>query len=118
MISLDEDSLICDFAETYHILNYKGLPLHTVAVLACGLHDDSRIKRKASNRRLTLLESLEAAAVDKLSQLLWTKTKDAEHGRNAPKSILDMLEHPPERQHKTFSSVEAFEKKREMLMRS
>lgn len=118
MINLDEDSLICDFAETYHILDYKQLPLHTVAVLACGLHDDSRIKRKAANRRLTLIETLEAVAVDKLAQLVWSKTKDAERGRNAPKSILDMLEHPQERQHKTFSSVEAFERKREMLMRS
>lgn len=118
MIHLDEDSLICDFAETYHIYDYRRLPLKTAAVLACGLHDDSRIKRKAANRRLTLDQALQAATVDKLSLLLWSKTKDAEHGRNAPKSILDMLEHPPERKHQTFSSVEEFEARREQLMRS
>ena len=118
MINLDEDALICDFAETYHILDYRRLPLRLVAVLACGLRDDSRIKLKASNRKLTLLESLSAATVDKLTQLLWTKTKDAEKGRNAPKSILEMLENPPEVKHKTFSSVEMFERRREQLMRS
>lgn len=118
MANLDEDALICDFAETYHILDYKRLPLTLAAVLACGLREDSRIKRKAANRRLTIDQALQAATVDKLSLLLWSKTKDAEHGRNAPKSILDMLEHPPEPKHKAFSSVEAFEAKRDQLMRS
>jgi len=118
MVNLDEDSLICDFAETYHILDYKRLPLSLAAVLACGLSNDSRIKRKAADRRLTMQEALQAATVDKLSQLLWTKTKDAERGRNAPKSILDALENPPEQKNRVFSSVESFERRREQLMRS
>lgn len=118
MINLDEDALICDLAETYHILNYKGLSLRLVATLSNGLSEDSRIKRKVANRRLTLNDALTAAAVDKLTQILWTKTEDAKRGRNKPQSILDMLEHPAERQHKTFSSVEAFERRRAQIMRS
>jgi len=46
MIKLDENALICDFAETYHIYDYRQLPPTRVAVFACGLRDDSRIKMK------------------------------------------------------------------------
>ena len=58
-----------------------------------------------------------AAMVDKLSQLLWTKTKDAQHNRNRPKSILDLLENPPEKIYKSFSSIEEFERKRAELLK-
>lgn len=43
MIRLDEDAVICDLAETYGVLNYRELPLQTVATLASGLHADARI---------------------------------------------------------------------------
>lgn len=49
MISLDEDALICDFAETYHIYDYRSLPVKLVATLAAGLRDDSRIKLLAAD---------------------------------------------------------------------
>ena len=117
MINLDEDALICDLAETYHILNYKELSPKLVATLSCGLSNDSRIKRKIADRRLTLEEALMAATVDKLSQLFWIKTKDAQHGRNRPKSILDALENPPEKKYKVFSSIEEFERKRAEILK-
>jgi hypothetical protein len=44
MLSEDRDALICDMAETYHIYNMWALPVETVATLACGLREDSRIK--------------------------------------------------------------------------
>ena len=118
MLNLDEDAIICDLAETYHILDYRGLSLRLVATLVNGLSDDSRIKRKVAKRRLTLNDALTAATVDRLSQLLWTKTEDAKRGRNRPQSILNMLEHPPERNNQAFSSVEAFERKRAQILRS
>ena len=117
MINLDEDALICDLAETYHILDYKELSPKLVATLSCGLSDDSRIKRKIADRRLTLGETMTAAILDKLSQILWTKTKDAQQNRNRPKSILEALEKPPERKYKTFSSIEEFEKKRAEILK-
>lgn len=118
MLHLDEDALICDLAETYHILNYRELSLRLVATLANGLPEDSRIKKKITKRHLSLSDALLAAMVDKLSQILWTKTEDARHNRNRPKSLLDALENPPERKHQSFSSVEAFERKRAQLMRT
>jgi hypothetical protein len=46
MLSTDRDALICDMAETYHVYDMRALPTKTVATLACGLREDSRIKLK------------------------------------------------------------------------
>lgn len=42
-----------------------------------------------SGQTLNLNEFLMATIIDRLNLLLWTKTKDAEKGRNRPKSIID-----------------------------
>ena len=44
MINLSEDALICDLAETYHIFDYRSLPVKLAATLSAGLRDDSRSK--------------------------------------------------------------------------
>lgn len=49
MVNFDEDALICDLAETYHIFDYRLQPLNLVATLSAGLKDDSRIKMKMAN---------------------------------------------------------------------
>ena len=36
--------MICDLAETYHILDYRALPVKLLATLCCGLRDNSRVK--------------------------------------------------------------------------
>ena len=46
MIETDESALICDFAETYHIYDYRALPVSYAATLAYGLRGDSRIRLK------------------------------------------------------------------------
>ena len=46
MMELDEAALICDLAETYHIYEYRSLPVQLVATLSAGLRDDSRIKMR------------------------------------------------------------------------
>ena len=91
MAATDESALICDFAETYHILDYRTLPLRTAAVLASGLRDNSRIKMIMTGTKVETDTALLAAAVDRLSMLVWAKTKDASKGRNKPKSILAYL---------------------------
>lgn len=116
MISLDEDALICDLAETYHILDYKALSPSLVAVLASGLPDSSRIKKKAGGATLSMTERLLAGMFDRLSVLVWSKTKDAEKGRNFPKSILEALENPQKKDYQAFDSIEEFEKRRAELL--
>ena len=91
MVQEDETALICDFAETYGVLDWKALPLRTAAALASGLRDDSRIKMRLAGVQADQETLLLAAAVDRLSLLLWAKTKDAEKGRNRPISIFDKL---------------------------
>lgn len=118
MIILDEDSLICDLAETYHVFDMRGLSPKLVAILAVGLSDSSRIKRKAANRRLTFEETMIAAILDRTNMLLWAKTRDAQRGANRPKSILDALENPKEKDFKVFNSIEDFEQKRKELIGS
>ena len=118
MISLDEDAVICDLAETYHVLDYRGLSPKLVAVLCIGLSDDSRIKKKLSNRNLSLEELLLAALVDRISLLVWAKTKDAQKGINKPKSIVGLFEkHKKSNDYQGFDSIEDYEKKRAELLR-
>ena len=69
MIRMDETALICDFAETYHIYDYRAMPLRTVAALAAGLRRNSRIMIKMSGVGVDPDTLLLAAAVDRLSFL-------------------------------------------------
>ena len=114
MIRKDENALICDFAETYHIYDFKRLPVTVAAALAVGLRDDSRIKMAMSGANAPTDILLLAAAVDRLSLLLWAQTKDAEKGRNRPKSILEAL-NPKESDMTSYASGEDFMKELERL---
>ena len=105
MIVLDEDALICDFAETYHILNYKELPPATVGVLACGLRDNSRIKMKMADMKISLEDMLLAMIADKLEYQMYQYAK-AHGGKNIgePESILKKIQG-----EKRESSIAMFE---------
>ena len=118
MISLDEDSLICDLAETYHILDYRALPPRLVGVLCCGLREDSRIKMKISNRNANVDTLLHALIADKLQILIWQRTEDGAKGRNFPKSIYEKLINPQKEESNVvaFSSGAEFDEFRKALM--
>ena len=79
MIKLDEDALICDLAETYHIYDYRSLPLKTVATLSAGLRDDSRIKLEAAEASVGLDTVILAAIADNLT-MLRAGMSDKNHG--------------------------------------
>lgn len=115
MINADEDALVCDFAETYHIYDYKRLPAKLVASLAVGLRPDSRIKIKLSESKVSLEMMMMAAIVDRLTVLVWMQTKDGQHGRNQPKPLLSALE-KPESDTISFLSGEDYEKERQRLL--
>lgn len=91
MLKTDRSALVCDLAETYGIFDFKRMPASQLAVLAVGLRDESRIKMKMADARLKPDIMLLVGILDRLNVLLWTKTKDAEKGRNKPKSILAEL---------------------------
>ena len=109
MIAADEDALICDFAETYHVYDYKALPVSYAAALACGLGPDSRIKMVISGIKIPTDVALQAGIIDRLSLLLWMQTEDGTKGRNRPKSLLDELtREKQENQIAAFASGDEF----------
>lgn len=114
MIRTDEDALVCDLAEVYHIYDYRALRPSYAAALACGLREDSRIKRALSGSALTLTEMLLAGILDNLKLLVWAQTKDAQHGKNKPKSVLDIL--TKKQSAGGYASPEAFEAARRALL--
>ena len=111
MIATDQDALICDLAETYGIYDMQALPVSTLAVLASGLRDDSRIKMKMSGVKTDQETLLLAMAVDNLRFLSWTKTVAAQDGNDRPKSIarvlLGQVEEKP--QNVAYGSGEEFD---------
>lgn len=120
MIKLDEEALICDLAEMYQIYDYKQLPLSKVAVFSCGLRENSRIKMKLAQQVVPFETLILASILDKLSVLLWTKTKDAEKGKNMPQMIMDELIPHVQKSKQTdasiFDSSEDFEQRRKELI--
>lgn len=116
MIKTDENALICDLAETYHIYDYRQLPPITVAIFCIGLRDDSRIKMKLSGANVPPNILLLSGIVDRLSLLLWAKTKDGLKGINKPKSILDEL-YKKESDVSAFVSGKEFEEERQRLIK-
>lgn len=91
MMATDRSAITCDLAETYGIFDYRALPASLLATLAAGLREDSRIKMRLSGSKLPRSDMLLAAAVDRLSLLLWVQSEDGAHNRNRPPSILDIL---------------------------
>lgn len=109
MLAFDRDALICDLAETYHILDYKALPVETLAVLASGLGDKSRIKRKLSGMDIDLDRFLLAGIFDSLSILVWMKTKDGANNRNRPESVLDLIMGTKQKETKEIEAFDSIE---------
>lgn len=112
MMTVSRESLICDFAETYHIYTFEGLPLQTVATLACGLGNNSRIAQKMAGTRYRFEEMLMAAITDRLTILIWAQTEDAKKGKK-PKLLLD----DESAEVQGFDTADAFERMRNKLLK-
>lgn len=91
MINVDEEALICDFAETYRIYNYKSLPLQMVGTFACGLRADSRIGMRISDSKLTTDQTILALIADNTRMLAWLNSSDGAKGIKRPKSLVEAL---------------------------
>lgn len=102
-------------AETYGVFDYRALPLPLVATLAAGLREDSRVRMKHSNTIITSNSMLMIAIIDRLNWLIWSKTKDAQKGRNRPKPIMDSF-FSKESQIRTYASGKDFEDARKKML--
>lgn len=106
MIAKQEHNLICDFAETYHVFDYKALPVRTAATLAAGLPANSRVKMALAGQKVDNETLLQAIIADRLGLLVWAQTEDGRRNRNRPKSIYDALTR--EREEIIFRTPEEF----------
>ncbi len=119
MLRADKTAVICDLAETYGVLDYRALPVETLATLASGLRENSRIRMKLAGNEIEKETLLLAMAVDRLSYLLWAKTKDGQNGDNRPVMMVETLLGVHEKKETmSFDSGEAFESAREKIIRS
>ena len=119
MLKEYRNDFICDLAETYGIYDYSSLPVSTLTTLLKGLRDDSRIMLKISGRKIPFETELTAAMVDRLSYLVWAKTKDATKNRNRPKSIIEIIykdDKNDKNENAVFASGEEFMAARRKLL--
>lgn len=91
MMQIDRNALICDLAETYGIYDMYQFSPNLISIYAQGLRENSRIKLKLAGQKYPLETVMQASIVDALHILLWTKTKDAEDGKNRPMSLVSKL---------------------------
>ena len=89
MIELNEDALICDLAETYHIYDYRSLPVKLAATLSAGLRDNSRIKLYASDLGASQDTILLAIIADRIEALRYGFSEDSAKKRNKPTPIAE-----------------------------
>ena len=120
MRAVDEDALICDFMEYYHIPDIWSMDIQQVAVLAAGLPPGSRIKRKLTGSRVSQEEILLGMIADGINTLIWFQTDDGHKGVNRPASVVDKLlgrqEKDNDSEFMTYRSAEEFERARAELM--
>lgn len=88
LIASDEDALICDFAQYYHVLDWRSLPPRLAATLAAGLPESSRSMLRLAGQRVPIEDQLQASAADTLNRIEWWLL--GKPGR-PPKSILEAL---------------------------
>lgn len=117
MIHTDEGALICDLAETYHIFNYRELPVKLLATLSIGLNDDSRIKKKLRNVQTLPRYVVDTFIVDALNILMWQNTANGLEGKNKPESVLKkIMGEEEDSEYMSFASGDDFEKYRKELI--
>lgn len=108
MMETDEDALICDFAETYHVFDYRALTPSYAATLASGLRDGSRIKTVLGGLPVAMPLYLQMAQTDALNLIAWLNSSDGQEGTNRPKSILKAIATPDREKVQSYDSGEDF----------
>lgn len=111
MLAKDKDALVCDLAETYHIYDYKELPVKTLAVLASGLRENSRIMMSMRGYTYLAPELVLPQIYDILSVLVFNK-------EDRPPSMTSVMTGAAaEKTTKGFKSGADFEAERERLIK-
>lgn len=105
MLNFDEDALICDLAETYHIYDYRSLPVKLVATLSAGLRENSRIKLRASESPVSVETIILASIADNLTLIRMGISKD----KRKPFLFTDAISGDTNKPVKSFKTASEFE---------
>lgn len=116
MISVDEDALICDYAEYYNVYDYESLPVELAAALCVGLKEDSRIKMKTNGTKVNMDIMILAGIYDMIKLILWSKTKDGSKGINKPSSLVNIITGDDSKESVVYESGEDFEAARQAII--
>lgn len=120
MLNTDEDAVFCDIAETYHLFDWSTVSVTTLARLASGLRDSSRIMLKLGGQHVPIERLLMAMVADNTAYTAWSNTQGAhDHPDNPPERIvpvmLGMEQKKNSRTVQSFRTAEEFEAKLEKL---
>ena len=117
MMETDKTALICDLAETYGVFDMYALPVETLAALAVGLREDSRIVMKMSGAMLTTSQMLLTGILDGINLLCWLNSEDGRKGQNRPEPIMNRIQGKlKKREVQQFNSGEDFERERQRIL--
>lgn len=116
MLATDRNSLICDLAETYNIYDHTRVPVRKLGILCAGLRENSRIRQKLEGIKASPDTIILARIYDLVNIILWSKTKDAEKGKNYPKSFAKVFLESDEPEPANYSSGAEYEKARKKLI--
>lgn len=113
MIATDEDALLCDMAETYHIYDMYSFPVLYIATLAKGLsyRENSRIMMSLNGLSVEIKTLLLARICDSSAINVWFQTEDGQKGFNRPQSMVQLLTKQNKKDEVGFDSGDEFEKK-------
>lgn len=107
----NEEALICDLAEVYHIYNYETYEPSFIAILVAGLRENSRSKMFLSGAKFSTDQALKMMIADYLRLIVWMNTRDGAKNRNKPKSLFEEIENANNVDDIIgFSDGESFEK--------
>lgn len=117
MLDTDRTALICDLAETYGVYDMDALPVATLAALAAGLREDSRIIMKMTGATLSSTQMLLAGIMDGVNLLCWLNSSDGQKGINRPVPVMEQLQGAAKKRDiAQFESGEDFETKRKQIL--
>lgn len=92
MLNADEDAVFCDLAETYRLFDWSAVSVPTLARLASGLRDDSRIMLKLGGQRVPIERLLLAMVADNTAYSAWANTRAAhDNPESVPERIVPIM---------------------------
>jgi hypothetical protein len=118
MLGMDRDAVICDLAETYGVLDYKALPVDTLATLCAGLHEDSRIKMRMMDCQKVDPSFALVRISDTLTVIYYMlRCIGGDKSADIPALYQDIMTGKQEPKHNTgFASIEEFEEARKRML--